>query len=273
MYGKRRIFIGDIHGEYTKLKDLLEDLHIQPEDELIFLGDYIDRGKDSKGVLEILRKLKEKLPNVRLLWGNHELHLYEWLTENNPVYIETTEGISTLRNLVGGKVHFSDSGVLYGIPGDSDVKEEDIGFLTGHISRDYTKGVRNITKEVKEEVLETYQWLFDCMESEADYPEQVAVHGGLNFTKPDPIKDTSLFQKVNMRMFVSGSPLDKPIIIGHTPQKDITVTSDGKMVVIDTGCGSGGELSALIYYPEIGIYMDKDGREVLLVNDEESSTE
>lgn len=60
-------------------------------------------------------------------------------------------------------------------------------------------------------------------------------------------------------MFISGSPLHKLIIIGHTPQPEIRLTSDKKMVNINTNCGAGGYLSALIYHKELNLYTDKDG--------------
>jgi serine/threonine protein phosphatase 1 len=72
------IAIGDIHGNYRALADLLEKLlpQMHSDDSLVFLGDYIDRGPDSKGcVEEIVRLQKEaRFPVVTLL-GNHE----EWM--------------------------------------------------------------------------------------------------------------------------------------------------------------------------------------------------
>lgn len=46
--------IGDIHGCLKALKDLMAQLPLTPKDEVIFLGDYIDRGPDSKGVVDYL---------------------------------------------------------------------------------------------------------------------------------------------------------------------------------------------------------------------------
>ena len=43
---------GDIHGELEKLDELLDMTPLQPGDRLVFLGDYIDRGPDSKGVID-----------------------------------------------------------------------------------------------------------------------------------------------------------------------------------------------------------------------------
>lgn len=68
----RTLVIGDIHGCLTALKTLVESLDLTPDDKLITLGDYIDRGPDSKGVIDYLLDLKTK-HNVITLKGNHEL--------------------------------------------------------------------------------------------------------------------------------------------------------------------------------------------------------
>lgn len=72
---QRLIAIGDIHGSYRELVQLIENVikYNPQEDKLIFLGDYIDRGKDSKYVLDYLCKLREESPeSIVLLLGNHE---------------------------------------------------------------------------------------------------------------------------------------------------------------------------------------------------------
>ena len=73
--------IGDIHGCLSALKELIGQLPIKPEDELVFLGDYIDRGPESKGVLDYL--VANEKPNWRFLRGNHEQMLLEWLGTPN----------------------------------------------------------------------------------------------------------------------------------------------------------------------------------------------
>ena len=59
MKNKRLIAIGDIHGEINNLENLLAELSIKRGDTVIFLGDYIDRGKNSKEVVETLIKLSK----------------------------------------------------------------------------------------------------------------------------------------------------------------------------------------------------------------------
>jgi serine/threonine protein phosphatase 1 len=73
---ERRIFaVGDIHGCRDKLDRLLGKIDWRPEnhEELVFLGDYIDRGPDSYGVVEKVLELKARWRNrVVVLKGNHE---------------------------------------------------------------------------------------------------------------------------------------------------------------------------------------------------------
>ena len=67
-----RLFaIGDIHGCLTALNTLLEALELGADDRLVFLGDYVDRGPDSRGVIERLIELEQDGRHV-FLRGNHE---------------------------------------------------------------------------------------------------------------------------------------------------------------------------------------------------------
>ncbi len=70
---KRTFVIADIHGCFKSLKALIEDqLKPLPEDQLIFLGDYIDRGPDSKSVINYLIQINNTYRNTVFLRGNHE---------------------------------------------------------------------------------------------------------------------------------------------------------------------------------------------------------
>ena len=67
----RTIAIGDIHGCSTALAKLIELIAPQPDDVLVPLGDFVDRGIDSKGVIEQLIALGDRCRLVPIL-GNHE---------------------------------------------------------------------------------------------------------------------------------------------------------------------------------------------------------
>ena len=67
--------IGDVHGCVDKLVRLLARCRAHAGDRrrrLVFVGDYIDRGPDSRGVIETLLKLQRSEPEVICLRGNHE---------------------------------------------------------------------------------------------------------------------------------------------------------------------------------------------------------
>lgn len=69
-------FIGDIHGCYTALMEMLED-GIKENEFYIFTGDYIDRGIENAEVLNFLIEIVNK-KNILLLEGNHERYIYEY---------------------------------------------------------------------------------------------------------------------------------------------------------------------------------------------------
>ena len=67
----RTFAIGDIHGCSVALRALIEYIGLEEEDTLITLGDYVDRGPDSRGVVQQLIDLKKRC-NLVTLKGNHE---------------------------------------------------------------------------------------------------------------------------------------------------------------------------------------------------------
>jgi serine/threonine protein phosphatase 1 len=77
----QKIFvIGDIHGCFGQLCALMDKIPINfSRDQLIFIGDYIDRGSDSIEVVDYLIDLKKQLPGTIFLKGNHEDMLENYL--------------------------------------------------------------------------------------------------------------------------------------------------------------------------------------------------
>lgn len=85
---KNKIFaISDIHGHYEELMALYKQLPINPKkDQLILLGDYIDRGPDTNKVVDQLIKWKEKYPHWQFLYGNHEDLMLDALVYGGRIY-------------------------------------------------------------------------------------------------------------------------------------------------------------------------------------------
>lgn len=67
----KTLVIGDIHGCLQAFDAILQAADLQPDDTLVTVGDYVDRGPDSKGVIERLIQLRDRVQLVPLL-GNHE---------------------------------------------------------------------------------------------------------------------------------------------------------------------------------------------------------
>ncbi len=87
--GERIYAIGDIHGRLDLLERLLAGIERDMAKaggktcHLVFLGDYVDRGPDSAGVIECLITLPRRFPHVRFLTGNHEEAMLNFM--DNPI--------------------------------------------------------------------------------------------------------------------------------------------------------------------------------------------
>ena len=99
MLEERTLIIGDIHGCLELLKRLMDRVKWQPDqDRLIFLGDYIDRGPDSKGVIDFLLQLMRESEKVQCLMGNHESMFLDFLSGVDISTFLINGGEDTLRS-------------------------------------------------------------------------------------------------------------------------------------------------------------------------------
>jgi serine/threonine protein phosphatase 1 len=219
----RRLVIGDIHGCLKTLKQLMEQ-KIRPEtgDTLYFVGDYIDRGPDSKGVLDYLTGLTAAGYQMVFIRGNHEemliesfsseVYFHPWMYNGGGMTLESF-GLSREQYLL--------------LPGDKKLPPKYLKFL-------------NQT---------TYYVELD---------KAFIVHAGFNFTDDNPFHDLDAMiwsRNFNYDRFKAKG---KPVIHGHTPTdldsiRRTLFDSKRELVNIDAGC---------VYtdYPEFGnlIALDLD---------------
>ena len=94
MSGNKTFVIGDIHGQLGMLENLMAKIPWRPEkDALVFLGDYIDRGPDSRGVVDYILSLTENYSRISCVLGNHEGMLLDYLAGvNKDLYLSNGGG-------------------------------------------------------------------------------------------------------------------------------------------------------------------------------------
>lgn len=91
--------IGDIHGCLDQLQGLLRKIPADPEqDTLVFIGDFIDRGRKSRGVVDCVLGLCETYASMVCLCGNHESMLLDFLEGKNEELYLQNGGSTTLND-------------------------------------------------------------------------------------------------------------------------------------------------------------------------------
>jgi serine/threonine protein phosphatase 1 len=205
----RLLAIGDIHGCLTALDALLEIVAPEPDDTLITLGDYVDRGPDSYSVLERLIGLLEK-DRLIALRGNHDVMMLDIHRHGvDPLWL-SYGGNNTLQS--------------YGI--DDDYDDIDLRELLAKIPKRHWKFL-------EDDLLPYY---------ETD--EYIFVHANLYPDLPlDEQPDYMLYwEKLDGPCaHVSG----KTMICGHTRQKSGVPLNLDTSICIDTNIYDGGWLTCL----------------------------
>jgi len=200
--------VGDIHGCYDKLKRLLDRLPYEPgRDRLVFLGDYIDRGPETKQVLDLLCELKEKDPSLIALIGNHEYILFEYHRTGDPALLPYLRKMGIDSTLKSYGVHTG-----FGLQSLNFMPAAHLDFL---------------------ENLSLY-W-----ESE-DY---IFVHAGLEPGVPLTEQDATSFCEARDSFLTSPADFDKKVIFGHT-EFELPLITPNK-IGIDTGAVYGNILTAV----------------------------
>ena len=206
---ENRIFaIGDIHGCIEKLNRLLELLPYVPErDTLVFIGDYIGRGRQSRQVVERISQLCKDNPQVITLMGNHELMLFEYnrLGDRNLLEVMRNNGVEATMT-------------SYGRSNVADLRS--LSFLPAK-HRDFMENLLPIWQ--------TDQYIF--------------VHAGILPDRPLAEQDRDTFCWVRDLFLNNEHDYGKQVIFGHTPFATPLVTPT--KIGIDTGAVYGNLLTAI----------------------------
>ncbi len=89
--------VGDIHGMYRPLAELIKKLPLSENDEMVFLGDYIDRGPASKEVVDFLISLSKSYKTV-FIKGNHEDMMLRCLNKGDCLTWQFNGATATVRS-------------------------------------------------------------------------------------------------------------------------------------------------------------------------------
>ncbi|HEV3165985.1 MAG TPA: metallophosphoesterase family protein [Isosphaeraceae bacterium] len=207
---QRTIAIGDIHGCSVALATLIDAVDPGLDDLIIMLGDYVDRGIDSRGVIDQLLALGQRCRLIPLL-GNHDEMLLDSLHTHaygrlgpDPNYRAWLEfgGVATLQS-------YGADESLQQIP------LEHVAFLEGC-----------------REFYETNTHLF--------------VHASYDARRPMEEQPPELLRWQSLRDRLPGPHTSgKVAVVGHTAQKGGEVLDLGYLKCIDTYCYGGGWLTAL----------------------------
>ena len=159
------IAIGDIHGNLKALDDLLARINreVNKSDTVVFLGDYIDRGPDSRGCIERVLDFKRNVNALVItLLGNHE----EWLlrtlddySRHSWIFMDAFPTIKSYSQTVAAKIR-------------SDIKKLGPSFILKHVRLPYELFLDAMPRKHVEFIksLKTYY----------RSPDGVCVHGGLD---------------------------------------------------------------------------------------------
>jgi serine/threonine protein phosphatase 1 len=202
MASGRLIAVGDVHGCIHALDAVLDAIAPARNDELVFLGDMVDHGRNSKEVLDRILELQRQC-RVVLIQGNHEeLMLRARESEQDFSYWQNCGGATTLSS--------------YNFPGRlTDVPDSHWELMQS--CRPY---------------YETDQFIF----SHANYLPEAPMS-----EQPPYELRWALFEPTEQRPHSSG----KPVLVGHTEQREGEVLDLGFAACIDTACWRYGWLTAI----------------------------
>jgi predicted phosphodiesterase len=198
--------IGDIHGCISQLDRLVAQLHIDAHnDTLIFIGDYIDRGPDPKGVIDYIIDMRRSVRNVVCLSGNHEdMFLNYCLDRRDKELYMSNGGAHTLWS--------------YGFTEEG---SEELILPENH--RDF----------------------FNSLLTYYEKDDYIFVHAGLRPGIPLDRQDREDLLWIRLEFISSLYDFGKTVIFGHTPFSLNKPLIENNKIGIDTGAVYGGRLTCI----------------------------
>lgn len=191
---QRLIAIGDIHGNAKALNTLICALEPHADDTLVFLGDYVDRGSQSREVIEILLALKKKC-KCHFIRGNHEDYMLAALQD--------PEIFSPHWNRYGGEQTCASYGAS---------NARALGYILPETHRKFLEDL--------------------CDFVEID--NTIFTHAGYDQTKPENGQDASTLRYDFLDASHPDRYQGKRVVCGHTSQKSGMPSKLGNTVCIDT---------------------------------------
>ena len=203
--------IGDIHGCARELGYLIDGLPLEGGDRLVFLGDYIDRGPDSSGVVSFLLDLQNKLSLIEFIFlrGNHEDMLLAYLG------VGGAHGDMFLIN--GGRATMAS----YGLDGNK-------------------PAALDALSAIPSEHLAFYQKL-QCYYLTEPF---LCVHAGIDPEKSFAEQTEEELLWIRNKFIFASHRLPYTVLFGHTPQSTVYYDLPYK-VGLDTGLVYGNMLTCL----------------------------
>ncbi len=234
--------IGDIHGQTAQLERALELIAADggPEAEVVFVGDYVDRGPDSRGVIDWLMTGQAEGRNWTCLKGNHD-RMFCWFMEEFPredphLPVE----LYYLQERIGGAATLASYGIDSG-------------------PRDRKSEVHAAARTAVP--AEHLDWL-DALPLSHQAGEQFFVHAGIRPGVPltEQVEQDLLW----IRQGFLENPVQHPHLIVHGHTAEDRPVHYGNRVDIDCGAGYGRTLVPVVFEGDQAWCLTVEGRKPLV---------
>lgn len=263
--------MSDIHGCIEELRNQMDQVDLNGENRIVFLGDYIDYGDSSFQVLKYIWDLQNEYgeEKVKVLKGNHEQMFLEWIDDYRNPYSDGTEDYMTFNDWLRSDFDYGANTI------STFIAENQMDFLN-QISR--TCSLETISREAVQMILSKHKELISWIRKMPSYYEaenQIFVHAGVDEEAGEywmwGASDSILLGKFP----ATKGKFYKTIVAGHvgTGTRDLAddrsyhdVYYDGEShYYIDGSVYKGGKLLLLAYDEETEKYYQVENGKMIPV--------